>query len=219
MPTGDDPTSSTVAGGQPTIQPSKGEGGPPLTYEQIHELIDTQVRKPRFDASVLGWRAAPYGVLADAGLSEMGPTKSCDYSLADAKTETQLDFTPTYFPERLKVSLIEGPIKTLCGDEATSVRYVYEVYSELGYGEIWFERSTRTSRVLEMNVPFDSVETQVVRDTPAIVVHPDDDSTGFGSGRVVMIEDDLGEEFTILSIFADNGVPFDELIKIAEGIR
>lgn len=191
----------------------------PFTIEQIRTLYAVEAAKARFDSTLLGWRIAAYDALKSEGISDRNLIRSCEPHPAGAETPTQLDFTVGYLPPEFKIGPVEGPMKWLCGDEVLSVLYVYNVATALGAGQLWFERSITGRRVLEMDVPEDSVEAAMINGTPAIIVHPADDATGLGMGRVVIIEDDSGPEFTILSITADEGVPFVELVKIAEGIK
>jgi hypothetical protein len=221
------PTSSdtSIFGVDQTIAPEPASttvddgDRPRLTNEEMTSLVDSQRGKSRYDGTVLGWRVGSYEALAAAELAEQGVSRSCDQVEVGAETATELDFVATYFPVDFKVELIEGPVKWVCGNEALSVRYVYQVLSHLGYGEIWFERSLRGSPVLEMNVPVDSIEAAEVRGVPAIIFHPIDDASGFGQGRVVVLEESRGAEFQILSVTADNGVPTHELVRIVEGVK
>jgi hypothetical protein len=182
-------------------------------------LLQVQASKPRFDGSLLGWRIAPFKVLQGAGLSGRGLSRSCPPYEVGAETPSALDFTIGYLPADLKLGSLSEPDKWLCGDEALSVFYSFRAQSPLGATEIWFERSIQSRKSLELDVADDSVEATIVRSHPAIVVHPADDATGLGTGHVIVIEAASGPVFTIFHITADNGVPFAELVKIAEGIR
>jgi hypothetical protein len=194
-------------------------GGSPLTFEAIKALFKAQAAKPRFDGTVNGWRIATYGVLEAAGISDRNLARSCEPYEAGAKTPTQLDFAVGYLPSDLKLGPVSEPDKWLCGTEGLSVEQVYDLHTPLGAGHIWIARSIEGRPALEMDAPADSVDAATINGNPAIFFHQADDATGLGMGRVVVIEDNTGPEFTILSVTADNGVPFAELVKIAEGIK
>jgi hypothetical protein len=54
---------------------------------------------------------------------------------------------------------------------------------------------------------------------PAIFVRPADSEFGLGTEQVIVFEDDAEPDYVVLRVFADNGIPFEELVKLAEGIR
>lgn len=191
----------------------------PLTLDQLKTIVTRQAAKPRYDDTVLGWRIGPYEVLSAAGIDDRNLVRACDPYQAGADTITSLDFTVGYMPPDFKIGPIAGPVKWLCDQEALSVTLMYNVGTPLGSGQITFSRYILARRSIEMDTRFDSVETGDISGHPAIIVHPDDDKTGLGLGEVVVIEDDTDPEFTILTISADNGVPFDELLKIAEAVK
>lgn len=192
----------------------------PLSLDEIKGILSAEAAKRRFDGSALSWRIAPYAELQAEGIGDPASVdRSCEPYEAGAEKLTQLDFTVTYLPPEFKIGPVEGPIKWLCGNEGISVLFIYNVDTALGAGQIFVERSIRARQILELDVPHDSVEAGAIRGTPAIIAHPADDATGLGVGHVIVIEDDGHPEFTILRVTADNGVPFDELIKIAEGIK
>jgi hypothetical protein len=199
-----------------TIDPDRRS---PLSLEDFLAITQAQAKKPRFDGEVLGWRVAPLAVLDAEGVGRQPLARDCATVPAKQGTRTQLDFQLGYFPPDLTIGPVEGPNKILCDDQAISVAIIYNVDTPLGAGLIWVERSIQASRSLELDAPFDSVEEGSINGAPAIVVHPDDDKTGLGIGRVIVIEHDGDAEQTVLTVIADNGVPFEQLIKLAEGIK
>ena len=190
-----------------------------LSLEEVKAIYAAQAEQPRFDGTLLGWRVGPYEELEADGLLATSVTRSCESREAGPETPTQLDFTVGYLPSSIKVGQVTGPVKWVCGGDGISVLYHYSVGTAIGVGEIWIQRVIRSRAIIEMDVPEDSVETSTINGKPAIVVHPAHDMSGLGMGRVVVIEDDMGPEFTILSVTTDDGIPFDELLKIAEGIK
>ena len=131
---------------------------------------------------------------------------------------TQLDFTIGYLPDGLKYET-DGPVKWVCDSEGLVVSQTYTVHTALGVGLIWIERAITGDRILEVETPADAVESMTLNGSTAILVHPADDETGLGYGGVFIPEDNVGPEFTILSVTSDNAIPFDELVKFAEGLK
>lgn len=203
----------------PVATKESAEDGPPLSVNEIMAIYRAQDTKARWDGSLFGWRLAPYEALEAAGTSGQNLSRSCDSREAGVETPTQLDFTVGYIPSNLKIDRVTGPIKWVCGTEGLSVLYHFSVGTPFGAGEIWIERAIRGRQTLELDAPIDSVEAGEINGRPAILVHPADDDTGLGQGRVIVIEDNIEPEFTILSITTDDGIPFAELVLIAEGIK
>jgi hypothetical protein len=200
----------------PTISVDLSNGA---SIDEVIAIYRAQAAKPRFDDSVIGWRIAPYEALVADSIDDRNLHRTCEPYEAGAETSTQLDFTVGYLPPGLKIGPAAEPYKWVCGKEGLSVLYVFNVSGAYGNGQILVERSIQGRRALEMDIPYDSVETGTVNATPTVFVHPADDTSVLGMGRVIVVEDDTGPEFTILSVLSDDAVPFDELIKIAEGIK
>jgi hypothetical protein len=193
--------------------------GEQLSADEMKGLYRAEAEKPRFEGQLIGWSIAPYSALEAQGSTRHDVSRSCKSFQAGAETPTKLDFVVGYLPDSIKVRQVYGPIKWVCGSEGLSVRVQFDVSTPLGIGEISIERVIRADRVIEMDVPADSVEVGKVNGHDAVFAHPMDDQSGRGIGRVFVIEEDEAPEFTILRIYADEGVPFDELVKIAEGIK
>jgi len=205
--------------GSPGDSPVPRGDKSPYTLAQIREIFASEAIKPRFDGQVAGWRVADYATLTEAGIGNKQIELRCEPFLAKGETATDLDFTLGYLPTDAKVHLIEGPVKWVCDDRGLVVSETYSVETELGVGEIWIERSVQAERSLEISVPSDRIDEIDVHGHKAIAIHPADDSTGLGYGLVAVIEDDVEPEFVLLEVGASNAVPFDELVKIVEGIR
>lgn len=214
------PTHGEVTESQDALaDPGGSVGNSPLSLAEIKSRFKSEAEKPRFDGSIAGWRMATYRVLLDAGMTGRGLNRSCQAYEAGVETPTQLDFAVGYLPRDVKVVSVSEPVKWLCGTDGLSVAQVYDIDTRLGVGHIWIERSIQAVRSIEVDVAADRVRGATISGFPAILVHPLDDATGLGLGRVIVIEDDTGPEFEILSITADNGVPFADLVKMAEGIK
>jgi hypothetical protein len=187
------------------------------TRERLHELIDNAANQPRFDGTLLGWRVAPNEVLEKAGLRNW--SLDCEQSQAGEEKRTQLDFSLGYLPRDVEVTLVTGPIKWVCGDVGVSVLWVYNLDTPYGPGQVWLERSIQDQRAIEMDVARDSVEVSQVNGHDAILFHPYDDATGFGTGRIVVLEGEVELGDQILSVYSDVGVAFADLVRIAEGVK
>jgi hypothetical protein len=209
--TADETTPSSY---DPTLSPRRTS----TSAEEIKRILNEDAAEPRYDGTVHGWRVAPDSVLEAEGLGGRDLSRSCEPTLAGAETSTQLDFTLIYFPPNMAISTVSGPRKWVCADEGLSVSYEFGLETSLGAGTLWVERSIRGRRALGLLVPSESVEAGIINGKPAVLAHPSDDNTGLGIGRVIVIEDDTAPEFTILRITGDNGVPFAELVRIAEAI-
>lgn len=191
----------------------------PLSGDEITRLLTENAEKPRFDGTVHGWRLAPDRTLEAEGLVERGLSRDCAATEASAEIRTDLDFTVAYLPANIKIADVVGPTKWICGGEGLSVQFSYRLDTPLGSGDLMVWRAKWGNRMLAAYAADGSVEEATISGHPAIVIHPAEDEYGLGTGVVIVIEDDAGPEYTLLTVSADNGVPFEELLKIAEGIR
>jgi hypothetical protein len=207
---------SQAGPGRGGAQPARAA---PKAGPQIGDILDSNARKPRFNGSVRGWRLGPYQALAAEGVADRHLSRTCEATPAGAETVTQLDFALTYIPRSLTIEDAAGPNKWVCSGQGLSVLYDYTVDTPYGVGEVLAERAIWGRRSLEVFAADDRVEQGSVNGKPAIFVHPADDSSGLGQGQIIVIEDDTPPEFTILRVSSDNGIPFAELVKIAEGAK
>jgi hypothetical protein len=203
----------------PVASQDLGQGRSSLSGETIRALQRDHDKKPRFDGSIMGWRIGPYSALVAEGAQDTYPQLSCDARQAGNETATDLDFSIGYLPTDLAVESSIEPMKWLCGEEGFSVTYNIDVRGALGVGQINVSRFVQSVRFLELDVPHDSVSESGINGAPAILVHPAHDASGLGLGVVIVIEDDIGPELTVLRVYSDDAVPFAELLKIAEGIH
>lgn len=191
----------------------------PKTPEEIVRIIDEDLGKPRFDGSVLGWRLAPTDVLAREGRGGAHLTRDCEPAPAGADRSTQLDFTLSYFPPTVTIESVAGPLKWVCGGLGLSVMYDFDLMTPYGVGGLRVERAVWGERALTLHAANDRVEAASINGRPAVFAHPADDASGLGHAVIMVIEDDVPPEFTVLRVIGDEGIPFAELVKIAEGVR
>lgn len=191
----------------------------PLSGEEIKRLLTEQSEKARFDGTVHGWRVASSTVLEAEGLVERDLSRGCEATLAGEELRTELDFAVSYLPTSISVAEIEGPSKWICDGEALSVQYSYRLDTPLGSGDLTIWRAVWGNRTLAIDAADDSIVEGTVGERPAILIHPAEDKYGLGTGVVIVLEDNTGPEYTLLTVSADNGVPFKEVLKIAESIR
>jgi hypothetical protein len=191
----------------------------PRSIKEIERIYNEAAAKPRFDGTILGWRIAPASVLRAEGIADLNLSRTCAAEPAGEETKTELDISLTYFPDGITIEGISGPSKWVCGGEALRVAYSYHVETPFGAGVLDVERAIWGRRALDASVPRDSVEAGAINGKAAIFLHPADDASGLGISGIIVLERATGSEFTILRLIADDGIPFAELIKIAEGVK
>jgi hypothetical protein len=84
------------------------------------------------------------------------------------------------------------------------------------------ERSIRGSRSFSIYVPLEEaylLEACRVGGHPAICRHKRDDEESKGMSHILVIEDDVLDPFVQVLIVTGDEIPFDEVLKIAEGVR
>ncbi len=193
---------------------------PPKSAEEIFNIIEQDVGKDRFVGTVQGWRVAPRDTLDAEGLEQgiADLPSTCEPALAKSGAVTSLDFELTYFPTSVKIHNAGEPIRWVCGSKPLSVMLNFNLETPYGEGSLRVERFVTDSRVLSLYSPNDAVESGSINGYPAILVHPADDKSGLGHGVIMVIEDDTPPEFAVFRLVAD-GIPFEELVKIAEGAK
>lgn len=238
------PASLSAAAGSPaalprTNAPTEGapaeEGGPiyeklvearggqkpshpgPIGIDDIRRILTEEGKKPLFDGVALGWRLAPSDVLQEEGISRK-LSKPCDVKSVDPATATEFDFRLTYIPADIKLREPEVA-KWTCDGEALNVTSLMMMDTPLGEGTLMVYRATLSQRALDLMAPADRVTEGMINGSPAILVRPADSEFGLGTEQVIVFEDDADPDYVVLRVFADNGIPFEELVKLAEGIR
>ncbi len=177
----------------------------------------TQADSGLFDGVVHGWRVAPDEVLDEEGIRDRNLTLDCEPEQVGVRTPSELDFTLSYFPADIDIGPLDGPDKWVCGGKGLSVAYAYSIQTEYGAASLRADRLITARRTTALMVPQDSVTEGRVNGSPAIFVRPTDPA-GLDLASIIVIEDDTAPEFTILRISSDNGIPFAELLKVAEGV-
>jgi hypothetical protein len=190
----------------------------PMSIDDIRRILTEESEKPLFDGVVQGWRLAPDDVLEQEGLGR-NLSRECEPELVDSDTATELDFTLTYIPAMIEVRQNRDAAKWVCDGEALSVTSLMTIDTPLGEGTLMVYRAIWGQRDLDLLAPYDRVKEGTINGAPAIFVQPADPKFGLGTEQVIVIEDDAGPEYVVLRVFADNGIPFDELVHLAEGIR
>lgn len=190
----------------------------PLPIDDIRRILSEESAKTLFDGVVQGWRLAPDDILEAEGMFGRNLSRECEPQLADGDALTGLDFEIAYLPAYVEVQDTEVA-KWVCDGEALSVTYLMSVDTPLGQGTLMIYRALWGQRSLDLLAPNDRVSEGTINEAPAIFVEPAEAQTGLGTGQIIVIEDDTEPEYLVLRVFADNGIPFDELKKIAEAIR
>jgi hypothetical protein len=191
-------------------------------------LRDDDAKKPRFDGTIHGWRVATFEVIKREGLNrdlseqmqEIDP--DCEWQRFGEETHTSIDFVLTYFPSGVKVVGQPGVEKWACGDIGGSMFENYsfdETPHHLGTGSLFVQRSLQNTRAFAVHTAEDRVEACAVRGLPAICVHALDDATGLGDSKVFVIEDDKLDPFVTVLLVEASEIPFEETLKVAEGVR
>ncbi len=208
------------AGSSALIAHSSTATGAQLDKRDAVRALERDSRKARFNGALHGWRVGHPLALEKALGNDLRKLElHCNASQVDGRTATALDFTLTYLPSDVAVQGITGPDKWVCGNRALSVMYDYAITTPNGPGSLWAFRQVVGRRVIDLDAAFDRVEAGTINGRPAIFAHPAHDASGFGGAQIIVIEDNTGPEFTLLRFDSENGISFDELIKIAEGAR
>jgi hypothetical protein len=153
------------------------------------------------------------------GLRQLDP--DCETREVGVATATDLDFTLNYFPRGAKVAGAPGVMKWVCGDIGLSVseNYALDETPRLGVGDLRIERSLQGMKYFDLYAAGDRVEACVVRGLPSVCVHAVDDESGLGESTILMIEDNELDPFVTRFFVHASELPFNEVLKIAEGLR
>lgn len=190
----------------------------PMPIDEIRRILTEESKKPLFDGVALGWRLAPGDVLRGEGLGRK-LSRDCEVKSVDPDTSTEFDFTLTYIPAEIKIRENPDVAKWTCDGDALNVTSLMTMDTPLGEGTLMVYRATWSQRALDLMAPSDRVTEGTINGYPAIFVRPADSEFGLGTEQVIVFEDDAEPDYVVLRVFADNGIPFGELVKLAEGIR
>lgn len=190
----------------------------PLSIDDIRRILTAESEKDLFDGVVQGWRLAPDDILEAEGLLGRHLSRDCKPQMVEPDVPTDLDFSIGHIPTNVKVQDTQLT-KWVCDGEALSVTYLLAIDTPLGQGTLMVYRAVWGQRSLDLLAPEDRVTEGAINGAPAVFVEPAEPQAGLGTGQIIVIEDDTEPEYQVLRVFADNGIPFDELINIAEAIR
>lgn len=167
-----------------------------------------------FDGTVHGWRIAEQEVLEREGLGR-SLNLDCEPREAGRETPTNLDIDATYLPDLVR-GATPSESKWVCDGHGLSALVQYEFEGPAGAGSLRLERSLYGARAFAIYAltGSSSVSECFVGDRPAICVRRDT-----GSSEILVIEDDVLDPHAIVLLIEGEGLPFDELMRIAEGIR
>jgi hypothetical protein len=173
-----------------------------------------------FEGKIHGWDIGP-----DADDQGRKLNLDCMPRQVGEGTATDLDLRLTYMPKNIGTPSHEPQVmKWVCGSMGLSVTYNFDWDNNPyeGLGILRVERLITGVRARSLYARRELVEACRVRGLPAVCVHYEDDARGRGktSASILIIEDDILNPYARTLLITDaTGIPFDELIKIAEGIR
>ena len=193
----------------------------PIPTETPSSPTPSETPRGEFDGVIHGWRIARHEVLQqEFGDDERNLQLDCDAHKVGSETATDLDIKLSYFPK--SVTVVGTPVteKWVCDKIGLSVYQNYNLeqtrYKTLsGAGEIRLERFLMGRRAYELFAPAAAVSACAVAGSPAICVRRNDDE---GEADIVVIEDDTLDPHATLLLVSAYGVPFEELVKMIEGI-
>ncbi len=171
-----------------------------------------------FDGWVYGWRIATEAALTADGIDDFRQLDlTCKPRQVAPNVTTDLDFTlgyPPPGPDRGK----GRPIKWVCGHRGLSVYLEVSVASPAGGGAVAVERALTGVQMMPIPnpVPVTRVEAGTIGGHPAVFIHPENDATG--DSNELIIDDNKGSYYTETRVMGDDGVPWDELLKVAESL-
>jgi hypothetical protein len=193
----------------------------PLPTETSSSPAPNEIPPGEFDGVIHGWRIARHEVLQqEFGDDERNLQLDCEEQKVGSETATDLDINVSYFPKSVTIVGTPVVVKWVCDKIGLSVYQNYNLedtpYETLGgAGEIRLERFLMGRRAYELFVPAAAVSACTVAGSPAICVRRNDDE---GEADIVVIEDDTLDPHATLLLVSAYGVPFEELVKMIEGI-
>ena len=175
-----------------------------------------------FDGTIHGWRIAPNAVLeAEFGNDLRNLDLECDAKKVAPSAKTNLDVDLTYFPESAQERGKPSIVKWVCGAQGLSTYYQWDlrtkpfpVVGTTGYLRI--DRVVTARRAYHIGTTrADRVSACTVAGFRAVCFRNEPE----GHVLILVIEDDvLDPHATVLLVDAE-GLPFDELVKMIEGLE
>jgi hypothetical protein len=185
------------------------EAQPDIMAER-DQLMQEEAAKPRFEGVVNGIRLYSLDAGADVerkdACSDAKPEEVEQLTMSDV-AGTPMEIIPTYLPPGAEeVAPMEPPVA--CKGIVANVQ---RWWTMRGKGDFYVSRR-QGEQAIASNASADRVSAATVGGKPAVVVAPLAPD-GFGQSTVIMAED-----FGITIVFAD-GLPLEETMKIAEGLK
>ena len=175
-----------------------------------------------FDGSIHGWRIAPNAVLeAEFGNDLRNLDLDCDAKKVSPSTETNLDVNLTYFPASAEERGKPTVVKWVCGSQGLSTYYSWSLKTKpfpvVGEsGELRIDRVVTARRAWFIGTaPADRVHECTVAGLPAVCLRNEQE----GQVLILVIEDNELDPFATILLVDAFGLPFDELVKMIEGLE
>jgi len=181
---------------------------PPLAAEQ-ERLRQEEDAKPKFEGVVNGIRLYPTGGGASERKDACSDAKGEDVQQVtmDAVAGTVMEITPTYLPDGAEEQAQMWP-PVVCKGVLTSVERWWTIRGKATF----FIARRQGEQAIDTGASADRISSATVGGKRAAVVKPLTPA-GYGWSMVIVAED-----FGLTVIGAD-GLPLDETVKIAEGLR
>jgi hypothetical protein len=197
---------------EPSLTP-EGQGKqatptPPSLAELERRRAEDEA-KPRFEGEVNGVQIYPTTAAApprQGACSDAKPEEVQHVSM-DAVAGTPMEITPTYLPPGAEETFTTLP-PTICKGTVAYVEREWIVRPE--GGDVFIARR-EGQRTINWDAPVERIVAATIAGKPAVLIKPlfeHDDYAG-----VILVED-FG--LTVVRVF---GLPFDETVKIAEGLK
>jgi hypothetical protein len=202
-------------GGRPEPSPTPEDEGkqatptPPPSLAELERRRAEDEAKPRFEGEVNGIQIYPTSAAPPPrqwACSDAKPEEVQHVSM-DAVAGTPMDIVPGYLPDDAEELSTTLP-PAICKGTIAYVEREWIIRPE--GGDIFIARR-QGERTIDWDAPAERIAAATVAGKPAVLVKPlfeRDDYAG------VIIVEDFG--ITVVRVF---GLPFDEIVRIAEGLK
>lgn len=175
-----------------------------------------------FDGTIHGWRVAPDQVLeAEFGNDLRNLDLDCDAEKVSPSTKTSLDIDLNYFPASAQERGKPTIVKWVCGSQGLSTYYNWSLKTKpfpvVGEaGELRIERVLTARRAWSIGTaPEDRVHECTIAGLPAVCLRNEQE----GQVLILVIEDNDLDPYASFLLVDAFGLPFDELVKMIEGLE